>query len=103
MCIGLPMQVVESGFGSAICEGFGDRRRVDTLLVGEQPPGTWLLVFLGSAREVLDPDEARRIGDAVRALEAVMSGAAVRPEDIDAFFPDLAASRERSLPGGEKP
>jgi len=74
MCIGIPMQVIEARFNSALCEGLGLRREVDTLLVGEQAPGTWLLVFLDSAREVLDAGEAHRISQALRALETVMSG-----------------------------
>jgi len=91
MCIGIPMQVIESGFGQALCEGLGQRRRVNTLLVGEQPPGTWLLVFLDSAREVLSPDDAKRIGQAVRAIDLVMQqgGAADAARDIDALFADL--------------
>lgn len=45
MCIGLPMQIKEKGFGYAICEGMGVTRNVDTLLVGDLPIDTWVLVF----------------------------------------------------------
>lgn len=92
MCIGLPMQVIESGFGRALVEGMGQRREVDTLLVGEQPAGTWLLVFLDSAREVLTEGEAERIGDAVQAIDRVMGlppGAVPEDADIDSLFADL--------------
>ena len=63
------------------------------LLVGPQEPGTWVLNFLGSAREVLSADDARKINDALDALEAVMSGD--EEVDIDAHFADLAG-RERA-------
>ncbi len=100
MCIGIPMQVVETGLGTALCEGFGERRRVNMLMVGDQPPGTWVMVFLGSAREVLEPDEAQRVGDALRALQAVMSGNVETGSDLDAFFPDLVGSAGGRSGGG---
>jgi hydrogenase expression/formation protein HypC len=73
MCIGLPMKVVECLPGYAVCERLGEQRRIDMKLVGEQQPGTWVLVFLDTAREV------------------------VSAADIDALFPDLAF-REPELP-----
>ncbi len=94
MCIGLPMQVIESGFGYAICEGMDIKRQVDTLLVGEQAVGTWLLVFLNSAREVLSEVDALKMSDAVRAVDLIMtnepfSQAALSTDTIDALFADL--------------
>ena len=85
MCIGIPMQIVEAGEGSALCEGMGERKRISTLLVGDQPEGTWLLTFLDAAREVLDPADAARITDAVTAVNLVMQGST----DIDHLFADL--------------
>jgi len=93
MCIGIPMQVVETGSGYAWCEGLGQRRRIDTLLVGDQPAGTWLLTFLGSARELLCAEDAARISDAVRAVDLVMRGETA----VDHLFSDLAA-REPQRP-----
>ncbi len=84
MCIGIPMQVMEVEPGHAWCEGMGQRRQVDTSLIGEQLVGTWVLVFLDHAREVLDDEQARRIGNALRAVAAVMQG-----ESIDCLFDDL--------------
>lgn len=75
MCIGIPMRVVEGGEFSALCEGRGTMRRLDTMLVGAQPPGTWVLAFLDSAREVLDEERARAINEALDELEAAMRGA----------------------------
>lgn len=101
MCIGIPMQVRCSGFGYAQCEGMGIRREVDTLLVGEQPPGTWLLVFLNSAREVLSETTAMQITDAVQAIDLVMAepraGASGNPAQsaIEHLFADLV---DREIP-----
>ncbi len=95
MCIGIPMQIKEQVFGSAICEGMGHKREVDTLLVGEQPIGTWLLVFLNSAREILTEEEATKIMDAVKAIDIVMSNGGQISQNgmdskaIEALFSDL--------------
>lgn len=93
MCIGLPMQIIESGFGYARCTGLGIERDVDTLLIGEQPPGTWVLVFMNSAREVITEDEANKIGNAVTAIDQIMAAEGTVSEnatgDIDALFADL--------------
>jgi hydrogenase expression/formation protein HypC len=91
------MQVVESGNGYAICEGLGQRRQISTLLVGDQPVGTWLLTFLDSAREVLTDDDAAKITDAVRAVNLVMQGAT----DVDHLFADLI-DREPVIPDSMK-
>ncbi len=101
MCIGIPMQVIQTGFGFALCKGMGIQRKVDTLLVGEQPPGTWLLVFLNSAREVLSESDARKISDAVSAINLVMDQAPGTSSDglpeqtIEALFADLI---DREIP-----
>lgn len=95
MCIGLPMQVKESGFGYAMCEGLGVKRQVETLLVGDQPPGTWLLVFLESAREVLTEEDALKISNAVQAVDMIMaeppghSTSGLTQQNIEALFADL--------------
>jgi len=89
------MQVKEFGFGYAICEGMGISRQVDTLLVGEQPVGTWLLIFLQSAREVLTPGDAEKITNAVQAVDMVMktdeklSSSGLDNQSIEALFADL--------------
>lgn len=92
MCIGVPMQVLEVQETWAWCAGGEDRERVDMRLIGPQPPGTWVLVFLGTAREVMGETEALRVQDALLALEAVRRG-----EPIDHLFADLI-DREPQLP-----
>lgn len=87
------MQVIESSAGWATCDGDdGRRERVDMRLVGEQPPGTWLLVFLGAARDVIDERRAMHTRDALAALRAVQRG-----EPIEHLFSDLIG-REPELP-----
>ena len=98
MCIGIPMQVRQGGFGYATCEGMGMTREVDTLLVGEQPPGTWLLVFINSAREVLSESEAKKIIDAVTAVDSLMQQPGQMPAgQLDHLFADLV-NREPPKP-----
>ncbi len=91
MCIGIPMRVVETGVGYAWCEGLGRRSKIDTRLVGDPPVGTWLLTFLGGAREVLSGEDAAKITDAVTALALVMEG----EQDVDHLFADLVEREPR--------
>jgi len=101
MCIGLPMRVVECLPGRAVCEGMGETRTIDMKLVGEQEPGTWVLVFLDAAREIVSAEQATLVGQALEALDLASSGAATTA-DIDRLFPDLAG-REPELPAHLKP
>ncbi len=97
MCLGLPMQVVSSGPGFALCDYLGRERRIDTMLVGEQPPGTWLLVFIDAAREVIPEADALKIADAHEALNTIMSGGTA---DIDHLFSDII---DRSVANRKEP
>ena len=93
MCIGLPMRVVEDSGLVALCEGQGEQRQVDMSLVGPQPRGSWLLVFLDAAREVISAERARDVSRALTALERVLEGGS----QVDDLFPDLVG-REPELP-----
>jgi hydrogenase expression/formation protein HypC len=93
MCIGMPLQVVEAEGSFAWCEGDCARERLDMMLVGEQPVGTWVLGFHGAARQVLSEIEAAQARDARRALAAVLKGDGCS----DDFFADLIG-REPELP-----
>ena len=86
MCVGVPVKIIQPGVGYALCEDNGSVRRIDTMLVGDQPEGTWLLVFIDAAREVIDEVEAQKINDALQAVREVMGG----NHDIDHLFADLA-------------
>ncbi len=98
MCIGLPMQIIESGPHRALCRFDGKGREIDMALVGKQPAGTWVLVFLDAAREVINAQDAARIGDALKALTLVMQG----ETSVDHLFADLIG-REPELPEHLKP
>jgi hydrogenase expression/formation protein HypC len=93
MCIGLPMRVVEPDGSFAWCEAGNERERLDMMLVGDQPVGTWVLGFHGAARQVLSELEAAQALAGRKALAAVLSGQGC----IDDFFADLAG-REPQLP-----
>lgn len=95
MCLSVPMQVLalEAG-GDVALVGRGARReRVNMLLVGAQPVGTWVLVALGFAKEVVAEDERELIEEALAALAATLDGD-YRAQD---YFADL--DRARGHPG----
>lgn len=79
------MQVQSGDALQAQCLGSQGSAAVDMRLVGEQPPGTWVLVFLQAAREVISAERAAQVQQALAALQAVQSGAT----DFSAFFADL--------------
>lgn len=87
MCIGIPMQVIEQRDLMALCRGRGREELVNTMLIGPQEPGTWILNFIGSAREVLTEAEAKQTNDALDALEQIMGGDG--NVDVDSYFADL--------------
>jgi hydrogenase assembly chaperone HypC/HupF len=62
------MKVVACDGLTATVEGFGERRVVRALLVGDVAPGVHVFVHRGDAIRVLDDEEAEAMADAVRAL-----------------------------------
>lgn len=94
MCIGIPLQVVQCEEQRALCLHNNNHEWVDCALVGDVKPGQWLLVFLGAAREILSPEQAAKITDALAAMNAAMQGDVAA---IDLLFDDLV-SREPELP-----
>jgi hydrogenase expression/formation protein HypC len=93
MCLGIPMQVLSVSGLSARCRSRTAEQDIDLSLVGDVAPGTWLMVFLGAAREILTEDAARQSADALEALEMAMRG----ETDFDHLFADLI-DREPTLP-----
>lgn len=95
MCIGTPVRIVRHNSLQAECEDRHGRQMViDLLLVGPQPPGTWVMSFKGSARELIDADTAALVGDALDALQALARGDAGK---VESAFADIIA-REPVLP-----
>lgn len=68
MCLAVPVQVVEAGEFIALCRGLNGEEQVNMMLIGAQPAGTWVLNFLGSAREVLSEADALAINRALESL-----------------------------------
>ena len=89
MCVGIPVQIVSA---DGIVGRDADGAPVDLSLTGPVAPGTWVLTFLGAAREVLDAGEAGRIAAALDGLRAILAGG-----DLGAAFADLEA-RTPELP-----
>jgi len=92
MCIGVPVQIVEPGEFVALCRGRNGEEQVNMMLIGPQPKGTWVLNFLGSAREVISKQDAMHINQALDGLNAIMQGET--DIDIDSYFPGLGKATE---------
>ncbi len=88
MCVGVPVEVIEAGEFVALCRGRNGEEHVNMMLVGSQPEGTWVVNFLGSAREVISAEDAAIINKALDGLAAVMRGEA--DVDVDHYFPGLS-------------
>ena len=83
MCIGIPMRVDHIEPGHALCSGRGETRRVRTALVGDVVPGDWLLVFIDSAQQRLEPQRVAEIDATLDLLLAAINGGA---QDSSAAF-----------------
>jgi hydrogenase expression/formation protein HypC len=92
MCVGIPVQIIEAGEFVARCRGRNGEEEVNMMLIGSQPVGTWVLNFLGSAREVISEEDASHINKALDGLSAIMSGE--EQIDVDHYFPDLKRASE---------
>lgn len=91
MCVGIPLQITECR-GLEATASDGTRTEVlDLALVGEQRVGTWVLSFLGTAREVITAEDAKTIGAALAGLERLMAGGELGDAfaDLDARTPEL--------------
>lgn len=92
MCLSVPMQVEAwVGDGEIAWVVRGERReQANMLLVGPQPVGTWVLVALGFAKEVLDEESLVLTEEALAALAATLDG----DYHPDAWFRDLPSARD---------
>ena len=103
MCVGIPMQIL-SVDGIAAQAADGPRREmIDLSLTGPLQPGTWVLTFLGTAREVIGADEARKIAAALDGLRSLMTGGDLGNAfaDLDATPPRLPPHLQAALDKGE--
>ena len=86
MCIGTPMEILACADGVALAEGRGEQARLNTLMLDDPQPGTWVLAFRGAALRTMSAEEAAQTNAALDALEQVLAGAS----DVgDAHFRDL--------------
>ena len=94
MCVGIPMQILSVEGIAAQAQESRDKpvEIIDLSLTGPLEPGTWVLSFLGAAREVITADEAQKISNALNGLRSLMEGG-----DLGTAFADLEA-RTPSLP-----
>ncbi len=99
MCIGIPMQVSAIEPGHAWCEGRGERRRVNTALVGEVVAGDWLLVFLGDARERIDAERAAEVSATLDLVLGAMQGESLGAEAGFELPSRMSAEQLRQLAG----
>lgn len=102
MCVGTPMRILSAeGIVARATDGTGEEV-IDLSLTGHLPPGTWVLSFLGAAREVISEAEAAQISAAVRALRSVMAGGGVGDAfaDLDAAGPRLPPHLQAALDAG---
>lgn len=94
MCLGIPMQVISCHGEQAICRHGEEQVQVDMSLLERPSEGSWVLVFMGAARELITESRAQQISLALQAVEAVMTG---KEADFDSLFVDLV-EREPQLP-----
>jgi len=94
MCLGVPMQIQRCEGNMAVCCVDNQCETVDLSLLGPQEQGTWVLVFLGAAREVLTEQRAEQVKKALLAVKAVMNG---ESDNVDHLFIDLI-EQEPQLP-----
>lgn len=93
MCIGIPLQIVNSNESRAWCrDSSGQEFDIDMMLIGKQAPGTWILSFLNTARETISEQRAKEINLALQGLTDALQG-----KNIDHLFADLI-DREPPLP-----
>lgn len=87
MCVGIPAQVLEADEFFAVCKTRNGKERINTMLIGPQEPGTWLMTYLGQARDVISEEDAINIDKALDGLGAIMSGET--DIDVDQYFPNV--------------
>jgi hydrogenase expression/formation protein HypC len=90
MCVGIPAQVIEAGDFVARCRTRNGEEQINMMLTGAQPVGTWLLTFLGSAREIISEQDAHTIDKALDGLSAIMTDDT--EIDVEHYFPGLSDS-----------
>jgi hydrogenase expression/formation protein HypC len=103
MCVGVPMRILSvDGIAARATDG-SNEELIDLSLIGDVPVGTWVLGFLGAAREVISEDEAEKITKALNGLRSLMSGGDLGSafEDLEQRAPQLPPHLQAALDKGE--
>ena len=103
MCVGIPMQVLSvDGIAARATDG-REEALIDLSLTGPVQPGTWVLTFLGTAREVISAEEAAKISAALDGLRALMQGGDLGDAfaDLEARAPQLPPHLQAALDAGD--
>jgi len=91
VCIGIPVQVIDKGEFVSLCKGRNGEEQVNMMLIGSQPVGTWVVNFLGSAREVITEEDAINLNKALDGMLELMVGKEI---DVEQYFPDMGKPQE---------
>lgn len=100
MCVGIPLQIIAVDGTNATGH---DGSHIDLSLTGTQPVGTWVLGFLGAAREVISAEEAGLITKALDGMRRVMAGGELGDAfaDLEARIPQLPPHLQAALDAGQ--
>lgn len=94
------MQVLETRPGRASAIGRNGICEIDTRLVGEVSPGDWVLVFIDSARELIDEVRAREVNGVLDLLQGALVGQPL-PDAIGFELPSARSAADlQALFGG---
>lgn len=103
MCVGIPLRIVATNGLTGVGENGARTETLDLSLTGPVEVGTWVLGFLGAAREVISEAEARLISAALDGLERLMVGEALGDAfaDLEQRGPQLPPHLAAALAAGQ--
>lgn len=102
MCLGIPMQVEQVSEGRVWVRATAEDalQVIETALIGTPKVGDWLLVFLGSAREVLSVERVAEIRQAQALIAQAMTGSYQTDTAVDFALPShMSQSQLQQLLG----
>lgn len=105
MCLGIPMRLsAVDGIAGHGQDAEGQSALIDLSLTPDAQPGQWVLVFLGTAHEILLPEAAAQISAALAGLRALMAGGTLGDAfaDLEAREPTLPPHLQAALAAGQR-
>ena len=104
MCVGIPMKILSVDGTAARAIDGSSQTTIDLSLTGPLEPGTWVLTFLGAAREVVSESEAEKIRSALDGLRSIMTGGELGEAfaDLEARPPQLPPHLQAAFDKGEQ-